>query len=112
MLKFNLIKNKVLSNKLPEKILRKTSEILDNDKSLKRYDIIGDILVNDYGFILDKSYEEHGIKYWLYSKKDLNSNSSMNEEYLINSLPTWEDTNRMINRDFIPIFNEYLNKKS
>jgi hypothetical protein len=103
---------KLLDNKLPEKILRKTSEILDNDNSLKRYEIIGDILVNDYGYILDKSYEEHGIKYWLYKKSDLNSNNSMNEDYLINSLPTWEDTNRMINRDFIPIFNEYLNKNS
>lgn len=101
---------RLLNNKLPERILRKTSEILDNDNSLKRYEIIGNILVNDYGYILEKSYEEHGIKYWLYKKSDLNSNNSMDENYLINSLPTWEDTNRMINRDFTPIFNEHLKK--
>jgi hypothetical protein len=98
----------LLNNNLPENILRKTSEILDNDNSIQRYEVIGNILINEYNYKLEKTYQEHGIMYWLYKKNNSNNNQTLNEEYLISSLPTTEDTNRMVKRDFLPIFNEHL----
>ena len=98
----------LLNNNLSENILRKTSEILDNDNSIQRYEVIGNILINEYNYKLEKTYQEHGIMYWLYKKNNSNNNQTLNEEYLISSLPTTEDTNRMVKRDFLPIFNEHL----
>lgn len=89
---------KLMNRELPEKILRKTYEILRNDNSLTRYKIIGDFLVNEYGYQLEKEWNDRGINYWMYTRGD--KNSEMSESYTISNLPTHEDTERIINNDF------------
>ena len=99
---------KLLENTLPNKILRKTAEMLKNDNSLKRYEVIGNILINEYGYILTNEYTGKGVNYWEYSKKDIVNNSKMEESYTLYDLPTWEDTKRAIKEQVLPEFEKYL----
>lgn len=92
---------------LPEKILRKTDEILNSDESLKRYEIIGQILTNEYGYKLESHREDRGINYWVYIKDNINeSNINMGNSYELNDLPSMDDTLRRMNKNILPLFLE------
>jgi HSP90 family molecular chaperone len=88
---FPIIKNmtrKLLDNNIPKKILRKTVEPLGGD-SLKRYEEITNIMVNEYGYKIDETYlDSFGCTVWLLSKKEItDNNSDMNETYEIGGIP-------------------------
>jgi len=79
---------KLLNKMLPEKILRKTDEILNSDESLKRYEIIGDLLVKEYGYELTSHKEDRGINYWFYVRSNINeSNINLDDNYVLDDYP-------------------------
>lgn len=101
-----------ISSELPDRILREISEILDNDESLFRNKVIGEILTNEYNYILEKEYDDRGIRYWLYRKDSItSSNKDLDESYLINELPVWEDHNRWVMKNLAPLISEFLIKR-
>jgi hypothetical protein len=48
-----------------------TAEKLEGD-SLRRYDKIIDLLINDLGYIKTNDYDKDGIHYWVFNKKENN----------------------------------------
>lgn len=48
-----------------------TAENLEGD-SLRRYDKIIDLLINDLGYIKINDYDKDGIHYWVFNKKENN----------------------------------------
>lgn len=76
---------------IPQDILRKTTEILNNDSSLKRYEIISDILINEFNYFLLKKWVSNGINYWLYCKNETDKNKEMDENFIINDLYFYEN---------------------
>jgi hypothetical protein len=48
-----------------------TAEKLEGD-SLRRYDKIIDLLINDLGYIKINDYDKDGIHYWVFNKKENN----------------------------------------
>lgn len=76
---------------LPQEILRKTTEILNNDSSLKRYEVISDILTNEFDYFLLKKWISKGVNYWLYSKNETDKNKEMDENFIINDLYFYEN---------------------
>ena len=48
-----------------------TAENLEGD-SLRRYDKIIDLLINDLGYIKINDYDKNGIHYWVFNKKENN----------------------------------------
>jgi hypothetical protein len=72
---------KLLDNVLPLEIYRKTTEKLSDD-SLKRYEIITDIMVNEYGYELKNVYiDKYGYKNWILKLKT--PNKGFKNEYHI-----------------------------
>ena len=103
---------KLLNNMLPDKILRKTEEVLKSDKSLIRYEVIGDILTKEYGYKLLKHEVKKGIDYWTYVKFDAHEkNQDMDESYKIKSHVTREDTMKFWNEEVLPIFLADMKRK-
>jgi hypothetical protein len=47
------------------------AENLEGD-SLRRYDKIIDLLINDLGYIKINDYDKDGIHYWVFNKKENN----------------------------------------
>jgi len=68
-----------------------TAENLEGD-SLKRYDKIIDLLINDLGYIKINDYDKNGIHYWVFNKKENNE---------INEIVLNEDT--ILTYELIPI---------
>ncbi len=95
-----------------EKIFRKTEETVSGD-SLQRYETITNIMINEYGYKLIKTGNNHGITFWLLSKStQTENNQDMKEEYLIENIPTWEDTKRSWEKLTPMILKGLKNKKS
>jgi hypothetical protein len=75
---------RLLDNTLPIEIYRRTSEKLKDNNSLQRYEIITDIMVNEYGYELVNRYvDEYGYTIWKLRKND-NIHGNMKNEYHIN----------------------------
>ncbi len=83
---FPLIKEltrKLLNKMLPEKILRRTVEF-NNEFTLKRYDEITNIMVNEYGYSLTLKKDEDSTITWILTRTQINeSNFDMETEYKI-----------------------------
>lgn len=79
---------KLLNKNLPKEILRRTIEPLNGDP-LKRYEEITNIMVNEYGYKVDKTYlDDFGCTVWLLSKNEsTDTNRNMNETYEIGGIP-------------------------
>ncbi len=56
----------------PKSIEMQTAEKLEGD-SLKRYDKIIDLLVNELNYIKINDYEKDGIHYWVFNVKNENN---------------------------------------
>jgi hypothetical protein len=77
------ITRKLLDNTLPIEIHRRTSEKL-KDSSLKRYEVITNIMVTEYGYELIKTYvDDEGYTIWVL-KRD-GGTENMKEVYHINT---------------------------
>lgn len=74
----------LMNTELPENIFRKTVEPIDGD-SLKRYEEITNIMVNEYGYILtSKEQTKDGRTIWYLTKDSgTENNKAMNESYEI-----------------------------
>ena len=75
---------KLLDKHLPDEIVRKTSEPLSGD-SLKRYEEITNIMVNEYGYHLkSKTKDEFGCTKWVLSRTNISENNKdMKDNYEI-----------------------------
>jgi hypothetical protein len=75
---------KLLNNKLPEEIIRKTSEPIIGS-SLLRYDMITKIMTEEYGYKVTKEFiDDYGNREWVLSKiSKTEKNKNMNEEYVV-----------------------------
>jgi hypothetical protein len=73
---------------IPEEIYRRTVEPLTGD-SLERYNRITNIMINEYGYTLDKTYtDDNGCTIWILTKKNqTDNNKEMNETYEIGGVP-------------------------
>lgn len=80
---------KLLNIMIPEEIIRKTVEPLSGD-SLKRYEEITKIMVNEYGYVVTKTYkDEFGCTVWILNKNiGQENNVEMNETYNIGGIPS------------------------
>ena len=101
---------KLLNNMLPEKILRRTKEKV-YDKSLTRYEEITNIMVNEYNYVVvQEGTTSFGTHYWKLEQNGItNKNKTMEEQYIIEDLPTNEDTLRGWNEK-LPMILEGLKK--
>lgn len=83
---------KLLDKQLPNIIVRETAEPLDGD-SLKRYENITNIMVNEYGYtLIEKTKNQYGGTKWVLSKNiDNDKNKELDEEYIINHSYTPEE---------------------
>ena len=83
---------KLLDKQLPNEINRQTSEQLDGD-SLKRYEIITNIMVNEYGYkLIEKKKDEFGYTHWKLSRlENMDKNKDMKETYNITHRYTDEE---------------------
>jgi len=72
----------LLDKQLPEIIVRQTSEPLSGD-SLKRYEEITNIMVNEYGYnLVDMSKNEFGGTKWVLKRKEItDKNTELDEAY-------------------------------
>jgi hypothetical protein len=79
---------KLLDKMIPEEIYRRTVEPLTGD-SLERYNRITNIMINEYGYTLDKTYtDDKGCTIWILTKKNqTDNNKEMNETYEIGGVP-------------------------
>ena len=86
---------KLLDEHLPQNIYRKTSESIGGD-SLKRYEEITKIMVNEYGYILTKTEKTKDGRTMWYLTKDTNNilNNSMDENYVITHEYTFQETSK------------------
>lgn len=84
---------KLLNKSLPDEIIRRTVEPLEGG-SLKRYEIITNILVNEYDYEVTDTYkDESNCTVWLLSKKSkTDKNNNMSESYTIGGLPPLEQS--------------------
>lgn len=104
---FPIIENmtrKLLDSQLPNEIIRKTSEPLDGD-SLKRYEIITNIMINEYGYkLIDKKKDSFGCTTWVLSKIANNDdNKNMLETYNLNHEYTAEEIAEKAFRKILPL---------
>lgn len=78
-----------MSQQLPENIIRKTVEPLSGD-SLKRYQEITNIMVNEYGYIVKETYTDNdGCTIWkLVKDTHIDKNKNMDESYEIGGIPS------------------------
>ena len=93
---------KLLDNVLPLEIYRKTTEKL-KDNSLKRYEIITDIIVNEYGYeLVNKYVDKYGYNSWVLRLKNNDHKEDMKNEYHINcdNTDVLNETHRFRNIDF------------
>jgi len=74
----------LLDKELPQIILRQTSEPLSGD-SLKRYEEITNIMVNEYGYtVIEESKDKFGGTRWVLSKTEVkDNNQDLDETYNI-----------------------------
>jgi len=79
-----MMTRKLLDKQLPDIIVRETAEPLQND-SLKRYDMITNIMVNEYGYnLIERSKNQFGGTKWVLSKQEItDNNKNMDETYII-----------------------------
>jgi hypothetical protein len=75
---------KLMDEQLPKNISRRTVEPVDGD-SLKRYEEITNIMVNEYGYeLIDTNTDEWGYTTWKLTRGEVtNDNEEMNESYEI-----------------------------
>jgi hypothetical protein len=107
-----IITRKLLDNNMSiENIFRKTEEKLSGD-SLKRYEEITNIMINEYGYkLIQEGDTDFGTHYWKLSKhQNTENNTEMKEEYIIENFPTWEDTQQAW-QQLTPMIIAGLNKK-
>jgi hypothetical protein len=79
---------KLLNKMIPQEIYRRTVEPLTGD-SLERYNRITQIMVNEYGYILNETYVDNdGCTVWkLIKNKETDNNKEMDESYDIGGIP-------------------------
>ncbi len=75
---------KLMDEQLPQNIYRKTVEPIDGD-SLKRYEEITSIMVNEYGYeLVDTNTDKWGYTTWKLTRGDVtDDNKEMDESYEI-----------------------------
>ena len=78
---------------IPDKIFRQTAE-KSNELNLTHYELITKIMVDEYDYrIIEEGDTPFGTHYWnLVKNQTTDQNMEMDEEYLIEDLPTPEDT--------------------
>jgi len=92
---FPIIKNmtrELLDSYLPQNISRRTVEPVDGD-SLKRYEEITNIMINEYGYkLVDKTVDEFNYTRWKLTRNEItDNNKDMKESYeIIHCLSTQE----------------------
>jgi len=92
---------------IPDELNERVNNILDSDNSLRRCDVIGDLLVKEYGYKLTSHWYEYNIGYWKYDKIiTINKNKNLKDNYQFNGFPTIEDTERYWNKIVLPEFIE------
>lgn len=76
------ITRKLMNEKLPQNIIRKTVEPISGD-SLKRYEEITKIMVNEYNYkLIEVTKDDWGITTWKLTRNEINDkNKEMNESY-------------------------------
>jgi hypothetical protein len=97
----------LMDAELPQNIFRKTVEPVDGD-SLKRYEEITNIMVNEYGYKLDsveKTFDNRTI--WKLSKKnEIDNNKDMNESYEITHEYTTQESLHNMFDWVLPLLND------
>ena len=105
---------------IPEEIIRKTVEPLSGD-SLKRYEEITNIMVNEYGYTLvETNKDKWGYTSWYLTRNEVgDNNKDMNESYEITHRYSTQEMMKLTfdpilpllkNYNFKPIFNNKLPK--
>jgi hypothetical protein len=94
---------KLMDEELPQNIFRKTVEPIDGD-SLKRYEEITNIMVNEYGYkLIEHSKDKWGYSYWKLTKENLtNENKNMDEFYEITHSYTLDEILKQTNDCLLP----------
>jgi hypothetical protein len=99
---------KLMDDELPQNIFRKTVEPVDGD-SLKRYEEITNIMVNEYGYIvtsIDK--DKWGYTTWRLTKNNVNDkNKDMNESYEITHSYTIQESLKLTNDCLLPLLKNF-----
>lgn len=87
----------LLDKELPQTIVRQTSEPLSGD-SLKRYEEITKIMVNEYGYtLIDESKDGFGGTRWVLSKTDVkDNNQDLEETYNISHYYTKDEITQKV----------------
>lgn len=90
-----ITRNLLTNNMSIEKIFRKAEETIQGN-SVKRYDEITKIMVDEYGYkIIEQNDTNAGTRYWKLSKnQNTDNNKEMNESYDLFDIPTADDTRR------------------
>jgi hypothetical protein len=96
----------LLDTYLPQNILMQTAEPITGD-SLIRYQQLINIMVSEYGYILNKTEKsEFGTTSWFLNKeKHIADNKDMNETYIIKHQYTLQEN---VDRFYLPIINQIL----
>lgn len=108
---FPIIKNmtrELMDRQLPQNIVRTTVEPIDGD-SLKRYQEITDIMVNEYGYeLISKKEDEWGYTTWKLSRViDNEKNEDMKESYEIIHRYSIEEKLKQTNDCLLPFLKNY-----
>jgi hypothetical protein len=98
---------KLMDAELPQNIYRKTSEPVDGD-SLKRYEEITNIMVNEYGYKLLSVEKDWGHTTWKLTREKMNDNNKdMDESYEIIHSYTIQETCKLSNDPILPLLKNY-----
>lgn len=99
---------KLMDEYLPQNIFRKTVEPIDGD-SLKRYEEITNIMVNEYSYrLISIDKDKYGYTTWKLTRSEINdSNKDMEESYEITHTYSLQETLKRSNDCLLPILKNY-----
>ncbi len=99
---------KLMDEQLPQNIYRKTVESIDGD-SLKRYEEITNIMVNEYGYTLVyMDRDKWGQTTWKLTRGDItDDNKGMDESYEITHTYTIQESLKSTNDCLLPLLKNY-----
>lgn len=108
---FPIIKNmtrELMDKQLPKNIIRSTAEPIEGD-SLKRYEEITDIMVNEYGYrLVEKKEDDWGYTTWKLSRDGINENNKdMKEHYEIVHCYSIQEKLKQTNDNLLPLLKNY-----
>jgi hypothetical protein len=98
----------LLDSYLPQNIFRKTVEVVDGD-SLRRYEEITNIMVNEYGYRLEKTEKtrDNRTKWFLTRDEMSDVNREMDESYIIEHEYSTQELHKTMFDWVLPLLPKY-----